>query len=245
MVPLAAFVLTARPGAHGVGAQFDPPTSFDVMEVTIPQLQTAMATGAVTSKQLVKLYLERIAAYEPTLNAFITVNPRVVAEAEQRDLERARGQIRGSLHGIPIALKDNVLTTDLTTTGGALALAHLRPPYEATLVTRLRGAGAVIIGKTVMTELANWVSDAMPGNYSAVGRYGYNPWDPRQDPRPGTDARGFPFATVDRRSPPAARARGSPPRQTSPPQTSALRRRGRFSARRTRTCSLASSRLWV
>lgn len=194
MVPLAAFVLTAGPGAHGVGAQFDPPTSFDVMEVTIPQLQTAMATGAVTSKQLVKLYLERIAAYEPTLNAFITVNPRVVAEAEQRDLERARGQIRGSLHGIPIALKDNVLTTDLTTTGGALALAHLRPPYEATLVTRLRGAGAVIIGKTVMTELANWVSDAMPGNYSAVGRYGYNPWDPRQDPRPGTDARGFPFA---------------------------------------------------
>src|SRR3989454_6385183 len=194
MVPLAAFVLTARPGAHGVGAQFDPPTSFDVMEVTIPQLQTAMANGAVTSKQLVKLYLERIAAYEPTLNAFIKVNPRVVAEAEQRDLERARGQIRGPLHGIPIALKDNVLTTDLTTTGGALALAHLRPPYEATLVTRLRGAGAVIIGKTVMTELANWVSDAMPGNFSAVGSYGYNPWDPRQDPRPGTDARGFPFA---------------------------------------------------
>src|SRR5436190_14641845 len=194
MVLLAAFVLTAGPGAQRVGAGFDPPTSFDVMEATIPQLQAAMASGAVTSKQLVKFYLERIAAYEPTLNAFITVNPRVVAEAEHRDLERARGQIRGPLHGIPIALKDNVLTTDLTTTGGALALAHLRPPYEATLVTRLRGAGAVIIGKTVMTELANWVSDAMPGNYSAVGSYGYNPWDPRQDPRPGTDVRGFPFA---------------------------------------------------
>jgi amidase len=193
MVVLAASVLVVGTGAH-VRAQFDPPSSFDVMEKTIPQLQAAMATGVVTSKQLVKLYLARIAAYDPTLNAFITVNPRVVAEAEHRDLERARGQIRGPLHGIPIALKDNVLTTDLTTTGGALALAHLRPPYEATLVTRLRGAGAVIIGKTVMTELANWVSDAMPGNYSAVGSYGYNPWDPRQDPRAGTDARGFPFA---------------------------------------------------
>src|SRR5216117_627163 len=194
MVSLAAFVLTAGPGARGVGAQFDPPSSFDVMEKTIPQLQAAMASGAVTSKQLVKLYLERIAAYEPTLNAFITVNPRVVAEAEQRDLERTRGQIRGPLHGMRSALKDNVLTTDLTTTGGALAWARLRPPYEATRVTRLRGAGAVIIGKTVMTELANWVSDAMPGNYSAVGQCGYNPWDPRQDPRPGTDVRGFPFA---------------------------------------------------
>ncbi len=194
MVLPAAFVLTTGPGAQRVGAGFDPPTSFDVMEATIPQLQAAMASGAVTSKQLVKFYLERIAAYEPTLNAFITVNPRVVAEAEHRDLERARGQIRGPLHGIPIALKDNVLTTDLTTTGGALALARLRPPYEATLVTKLRGAGAVIIGKTVMTELANWVSDAMPGNYSAVGQYGYNPWDPRPDPRPGVDVRGFPFA---------------------------------------------------
>jgi amidase len=194
MVSLAAFVLIGGPGAQRVGAGFDPPAGFDVMEATIPQLQAAMASGAVTSKQLVKLYLERIAAYEPTLNAFITVNPRVVAEAEHRDLERARGQIRGPLHGIPIALKDNVLTTDMTTTGGALALARLRPPYDATLLTKLRDAGAVIIGKTVMTELANWVSDAMPGNYSAVGQYGYNPWDPRPDPRPGTDARGFPFA---------------------------------------------------
>jgi amidase len=193
MVPLAVSVLTVDTGAQA-GAHFDRQAGFDVMEKTIPQLQAAMATGAVTSKQLVKLYLARIAAYEPTLNAFITVNPRVVAEAEHRDIERRRGQIRGPLHGIPIALKDNVLTTDLKTTGGALALARLRPPYEATLVTRLREAGAVIIGKTVMTELANWVSDAMPGNYSAVGRYGYNPWDPRQDPRPGVDARGFPFA---------------------------------------------------
>src|SRR5262249_30601766 len=92
-VLLVAFVLAAGPGAHRVEAQFDPPASFDVMEKTIPQLQAAMASGAVTSKQLVKLYLERIAAYDPTLNAFITVNPRVVAEAQHLDLERARGQI--------------------------------------------------------------------------------------------------------------------------------------------------------
>src|SRR5438552_15044700 len=108
MVPVAASALAVG-AATRVGAQFDPPSSFDVMEKTIPQLEAAMASGAVTSKELVKLYLERIAAYEPTLNAFITVNPRVVAEAEQRDLERARGQVRGPLHGFPIALKDNVL----------------------------------------------------------------------------------------------------------------------------------------
>ena len=93
MVPLAASALAVGTATR-VGAQFDPPSSFDVMEKTIPQLQAAMATGVVTSKQLVKLYLARIAAYEPTLNAFITVNPRVVAEAEHRDLERAVVHVR-------------------------------------------------------------------------------------------------------------------------------------------------------
>src|SRR5207247_1756285 len=117
MVSLAAFVLTAGPGARGVGAQFDPPSSFDVMEKTIPQLQAAMASGAVTSKQLVNVALARVAPCERTLNAFVSVGPRVAAEAEQRDLERPRGQIRGPRHGIRIALRDNGRTTEMPCRG--------------------------------------------------------------------------------------------------------------------------------
>src|SRR6185436_6791049 len=87
------------------------------------------------------------------------------------------------LHGIPIALKDNIHTTDMHTTGGALAFARLMPPYEATLTTRLRAAGAVIIAKTVLTELANWIASDMPTNYSSLAGFGFNPYDPRPDPR--------------------------------------------------------------
>ena len=124
------------------------------------------------------------------INAVMTVNPKAVAEAEALDRERAAGRVRGPLHGIPIALKDNIHTTDMPTTGGAIAFEGLRPPYEATLVTNLRAAGAVFVAKTVLTELANWVAGAptpMPGNYSALGGYGLNPYDPRRDPRTGTD----------------------------------------------------------
>src|SRR6185436_17269142 len=107
------------------------------------------------------------------------------AEADALDRERRRGHVRGPLHGIPIALKDNIQTTNMPTTGGALAFAGLVPAHDATLTTRLRQAGAVIIAKTVMTELANWVAVGMPGNYSSLAGFGFNPYDPRPDPRPG------------------------------------------------------------
>jgi amidase len=97
--------------------------------------------------------------------------------------------VRGPLHGIPIALKDNIHTIDMPTTGGALAFARLVPPYEATLTTRLRAAGAVVIAKTVLTELANWMASDMPTNYSALAGFGFNPYDPRPDPRPTADGR--------------------------------------------------------
>jgi amidase len=83
-------------------------------------------------------------------------------------------------------VKDNIHTTTMPTTGGALAFAGLIPPYEATLTKQLRDAGAIIIAKTVLTELANWVAAAMPANYSSFGGYGFNPYDPRRDPREGT-----------------------------------------------------------
>jgi amidase len=160
-----------------------PAPPFSVLEATIPEMRAAMEQRRLTSRELVRLSLERIALYEDTLNAVITVNPNALKEAEERDRERALGKLRGPLHGIPIALKDNVHTTDLPTTGGALVFDGFHPPYEATLVKNLREAGAVIIAKTGLTELANWVASGMPGNYNALTGYGMNPYDPRRDPR--------------------------------------------------------------
>jgi amidase len=162
---------------------------FTVVEASIPGMQAAMQQGRVTSRQLVTQYLTRIALYEDKLHAAITVNPKALAEADARDREREQGKVRGPLHGIPIAVKDNIHTINLPTTGGALAFEGFVPPYEATLVKHLRDSGAIIIAKTGMTELANWVAGAptpMPGNYNAVAGYGFNPYDPRRDPRPAT-----------------------------------------------------------
>src|SRR5712691_4506782 len=162
---------------------------FTVVEATIPEMRTAMEQGRVTSRQLVQQYLVRIATYENRLHAAITVNPDALKIAEERDRERAQGKIRGPLHGVPVALKDNIHTTDMRTTGGALAFEDLVPPYEATITKHLKDAGAIIIAKTGMTELANWVAGAptpMPGNYNAVGGQGFNPYDPRKDPREAT-----------------------------------------------------------
>jgi len=162
---------------------------FTVVEATIPEMRTAMEQGRVTSRQLVQQYLVRIATYEDRLHAAITVNPDTLKIAEERDRERAQGKIRGPLHGVPVALKDNIHTTDMRTTGGALAFEDLVPPYEATITKHLKDAGAIILAKTTLTELANWVAGApspMPGNYNAVAGQGFNPYDPRKDPRDAT-----------------------------------------------------------
>jgi amidase len=180
MVCSAAVVVAGTSGA----AQ-----SFRIVEATIAEMQSAMAERRVTSRELVSQSLVRIGLYEHRLHAALSVNPRALEEAEALDRERAAGRRRGPLHGIPIALKDNIHTTDLPTTGGALAFAGYRPPYDATLTKNLRDAGAVIIAKTGLTELANWVAGVptpMPGNYNAVGGFAFNPYDPRPDPRDAT-----------------------------------------------------------
>jgi amidase len=163
--------------------------SFTVVEATIPEMQAAMKEGRVTSRELVTQYLLRIALYNSKLNAVITVNPNALSEADARDRERATGKVRGLLHGIPIALKDNMLTIEMPTTGGALAFAGFIPPYEATLTKNLQDAGAIIIAKTTMTELANWVAGGptpMPGGYNGLIGYSMNPYDPRRDLRADT-----------------------------------------------------------
>ena len=159
---------------------------FTVVESTIREMQTAMQQGRITSREIVLQYLTRIATYEDKLNAIIAVNPHALEEAEARDRERAQGKIRGPLHGVPIALKDNIHTSDMPTTGGALAFDGMVPPYEATLTKNLREAGAIIIAKTNMTELANWVATGMPANYNGLAGHGFNPYDPRRDPREAT-----------------------------------------------------------
>jgi len=185
----AAAVLSAcEMNVDGGGQRAVQAAAFDVVEATIPEMQQAMEEGRLTSEELLQRYMTRIAYYENLLNPTITVNPNALAAAARLDAERAAGRIRGPLHGIPIALKDNIHTTDMPTTGGALAFEGLLPPYDATLTQNLREAGAVIIAKTVMTELANWVAGdpfSMPANYSSLGGYGFNPYDPRRDPRPG------------------------------------------------------------
>ena len=166
------------------------PAPFNVVEAGIPEMRAALEAKRLTSRELVTLYLARIGLYEDKLHCIITVNPNALKEADERDRERAQGRVRGPLHGIPIALKDNVLTHDIVTTGGALAFEGYMPPYDATLVKNLRDAGAIIIAKTGLSELANWVAGApttMPGNYNAVRGFGFNPYDPRKDPREGSN----------------------------------------------------------
>src|SRR6187200_3191569 len=184
-MPRATFVCVLVLSAISISAQGPP--RFNVVEATIPQMQAAMAKGQVTSRQMVEQYLMRIATYEDRLNATLAVNPKALEEADALDRERAHGKLRGPLHGIPVALKDNIHTTDMPTTGGALVFAGYIPPYEATLTRNLKASGAIIIAKTGLTELANWVAgnpNAMPGNYNAVGGFAFNPYDPRPDPRP-------------------------------------------------------------
>jgi len=184
-MPRITFVFALALSSISLVAQ--EPGRFNVVEATIPQMQAAMAKGQLTSRQLVEQYLIRIGLYEDRLNAALAINARALQEADALDRERAQGKIRGPLHGIPVALKDNIHTTDMPTTGGALVFAGYVPPYEATLTRNLKAAGAIIIAKTGLTELANWVAgnpNAMPGNYNAIGGFAFNPYDPRPDPRP-------------------------------------------------------------
>jgi amidase len=132
-------------------------SNFPFVEATISQLQTAMTSGQLTSKDLVMGYLNRIQQLNPTLHAVIETNPNAVAIASSLDNERKAGHVRGPLHGIPILVKDNIATLDnMQTTAGSLALYNSRVPADAVIIQRLRAAGAVILGKSNLGEWANF-----------------------------------------------------------------------------------------
>ena len=187
---LCILALTAAGACAAPATPHAPPAApFELVEATIPQMREAMEQGRLTSHRLVEMYLARIGMYQQTLKAAVYVNANALKEADERDRERAAGRVRGPLHGIPIALKDNIHTTNLPTSGGALAFDGYIPPYEATLTKHLIEAGAIIIAKTTMSELAGYAAGAptpAPGNYNAVSGQGFNPYDPRRDPRPET-----------------------------------------------------------
>jgi amidase len=131
--------------------------SFEFVEATIPELQAAMASGELSSKDLVKGYLRRIRSLNPLLHSVIETNPNAISIAQHLDNERRRGMVRGPLHGIPILVKDNIATDDnMETTAGSLALLRSRVPADAVIIQRLRQAGAVILGKANLGEWANF-----------------------------------------------------------------------------------------
>lgn len=170
---LGAVLLVATPTAAK-------PASFEVAEKSISELQDAMAAGRISARALVQAYLDRIAAYDqkgPKLNAIIMLNPDALEDADRLDRERAEKGPRGPLHGIPILIKDNFTVAGLPTSDGTLALATYKATDDAFQVRRLREAGAIILGKTTMHELAMYVITV-----SSLSGETRNPYDPRRSP---------------------------------------------------------------
>jgi amidase len=143
---------------------------FDFVEKSIPELQAAMASGQLTSKDLVKGYLRRISSLNSLLNSVIETNPNAVSIAQHLDNERRKGHVRGPLHGIPVLVKDNIATDDnMETTAGSLALLRSHVPADAVIIQQLRDAGAVILGKANLGEWANFRDDEAETYPLAVG----------------------------------------------------------------------------
>jgi len=148
-------------------------SDFEFLEATVAQLHVEMASGRLTARSLTAAYLERIRALDPLVGSVIEVNPDALEIAASLDGEPARG----ALHGIPVLLKDNIATTDaMQTTAGSRALVGVRASREAHLVTRLRQAGAVILGKTNLSEWANIRSTRSTSGWSGRGGLSRNPY---------------------------------------------------------------------
>ena len=155
-------------------------SDFELEEVGLAELQEGMQSGKWTSRSLTEAYLARIDEMDrrgPTLRSMLDLNPDALAIADSLDAERERGSVRGPLHGIPIVIKDNIATADrMTTTAGSRALAGSIAPRDAFIVERLRAAGAVILGKTNLSEWANFRSTRSSSGWSGRGGQVRNPY---------------------------------------------------------------------
>src|SRR5579872_3329534 len=156
------------------------PFPLQLEEVTIAELQAAMSSGQITAHRLVEMYLELIEAIDkqgPKINAILEINPEALAIATALDEERQERGPRGPLHGIPLLLKDNIATADgMQTTAGSLALMGSRPPRDAFVARKLREAGAIILGKTNLSEWANFRSSTSSSGWSGRGGQSLNPY---------------------------------------------------------------------
>jgi Asp-tRNA(Asn)/Glu-tRNA(Gln) amidotransferase A subunit family amidase len=170
-VVLTFFLIAPVRNAHAQSAV----DSLTLMEATISQLQAALVSGTISSRDLVAMYLARIEAYDkqgPSLNAISVINPKALDEAGKMDSERKVGKMRGPLHGIPIIVKDNYDTIGMQTADGSILLAGWAPPDDAELVARLRKAGAIIIAKSNMHEFAYGITTV--GSLFGTVRNPYN-----------------------------------------------------------------------
>ena len=171
---------------------------FDLEEATIADLQQRMQSGRETSRSLVEQYLARIEAIDrrgPAVRSVLETNPDALAIADQLDAERKSRGPRGPLHGIPILLKDNIATADkMMTTAGSLALAGAKPPKDAFIVERLRAAGAVILGKTNLSEWANIRSTHSSSGWSGRGGQTKNPYALDRNPSGSSSGSGAAIA---------------------------------------------------
>src|SRR5919198_2802828 len=187
----ALFIAGVRVNAHNRHDQ----GRFDLVEATISSIEEAFEDGVITPEQLVRMYRSRIAAYDSRetathLNSYIAFNDDAVREAKHVNRGRGHRHRDRPLSGIPVILKDNIDTEDMPTTAGSLALRGSIPKSDAFVTRQLRNAGAIIIGKATMTEYANFLTNGMPAGYSSLGGYGFNPYDPRPDPRAVPDTFG-------------------------------------------------------
>ncbi|HEY6222708.1 MAG TPA: amidase family protein, partial [Gemmatimonadales bacterium] len=180
--PLSAGGLAAEtlPAGRTSAKTFAPLPPFELEEIGVRQLQDGLKSGKYTSRRLVSAYLTRIQqvdAQGPTLRSVIETNPDALALADAADAERKSGKVRGPLHGIPVLIKDNIATGDkMKTTAGSLALADAPAPRDSAVAQRLRDAGAIIIGKTNLSEWANFRSTHSVSGWSGRGGLVKNPY---------------------------------------------------------------------
>ena len=193
------FLTLAAAVGGGATLRSQPPARpFTLEDVGVAELQRRMTAGATTSRALVEQYLARIAAVDrtgPALRSIIELNPDARSIADRMDAERKAGRVRSPLHGIPVVIKDNIATGDtMRTSAGSLALAEARAPRDAFIVARLRDAGAVLLGKTNLSEWANFRSTRSTSGWSARGGQTKNPYALDRNPSGSSSGTGAAIA---------------------------------------------------
>src|SRR6185437_8022835 len=185
-IAAATLLLPLGLGAEPASTDSREELKFRFAEATVAQLEAAMAAGNLTSEQLTREYIARIFKLDqggPGVNAVIELNPDALALAQRADTLRRQGHILGPLHGIPVLLKANIDTGDrMQTTAGSLALQGAPALRDATVAARLRASGAIILGKTNLSEWANFRSNSSISGWSAVGGQTHNPYGIDRNP---------------------------------------------------------------